>query len=440
MRPHSFARKQRQLAASSKQLQQQLERGHSPAAPAVRRLVLRIRRLLSQLSEFLTASRLRKSLGAVAILFGLGSTTASAQTFGPPQTNPFGLQNVGQFGTVALVDIDNDGDFDLFTGQYAAGTSFFENTGTATSPTFAAPQAGQFGLSGNAGVTDRFTFVDIDNDGDFDNFMGTDAGDDFDYNANTGSATNPAFAMGQTNPFGLTTIQSYDLGCALADMDNDGDFDMYALERVYGVKQMVYFENTGTASAPAFGSKQVSPFGADLSGIAIPHMPNLGDLDGDGDLDLVVGGYYGDQFYFENTGTATAPAFGTPQTNPFGLTNVGGHATPAFVDMDGDGDLDVMLANRAGNIIYYENTTPLSVAAPVAPAIRVWPTATNGLLKVATDAQLRSMEVLSMTGQRWVAFLPHVRMLKVDFLPAGNYLLRFHLEDGTAITRKFVRL
>ena len=61
-----------------------------------------------------------------------------------------------------------------------------------------------------------------------------------------------------------------------------------------------------------------------------------------GDLDLVVGEFYGELIYIENTGTSTAPVFvqGTGSSNPFDGINVGySESAPAVADFDGDGTL-----------------------------------------------------------------------------------------------------
>ena len=73
-------------------------------------------------------------------------------------------------------------------------------------------------------------------------------------------------------------------------------------------------------------------------------IPELADLDDDGDLDLIVGSRSDTLHYFENTGTATDPAF-TQRTgagNPFNEINAPGDTGPALIDLDGDGDLDLV--------------------------------------------------------------------------------------------------
>jgi len=68
-------------------------------------------------------------------------------SFKTPQINPYGLTRVGAYATPSFADIDGDGDLDAFVGGPDGNTRFFKNTGTASSPTFAAASTNPFGLS-----------------------------------------------------------------------------------------------------------------------------------------------------------------------------------------------------------------------------------------------------------------------------------------------------
>ena len=82
--------------------------------------------------------------------------------------------------------------------------------------------------------------------------------------------------------------------------------------------------------------------------------PWLGDLDGDGDLDLLSGELEGAFFYFRNTGSATSPAFvQLVGTGPLGGEDVGQGSTPTAGDLDGDGDLDVVASETDGTFHTY---------------------------------------------------------------------------------------
>ncbi len=100
--------------------------------------------------------------------------------------------------------------------------------------------------------------------------------------------------------------------------------------------------------------------------------PTLVDLNGDGKLDIVTGAQNGTFFYYQNNGTAVSmPA--TPGTaswtsavvNPFSGFDVGFRSSPAFVDIDGDLDMDMFSGNSVGEFKYFENvgtaTTPMFI-------------------------------------------------------------------------------
>jgi len=311
-------------------------------------------------------------MGAMTAVGMVTSTQqVAAQTspsFGPPQTNPFGLTGLGYASKPYYVDIDNDGDLDLFASEYYASLVYYENTGTATVPQFAQAQVNPFGFVAPTGTYIRrgsVTFQDMDNDGDFDLWFGDYYGSQVTYYQNTGTNVAPAFAPGISSPFGFVSPggYSYMANLSTGDLDGDGDFDLLMGE-YYG--NLLYYENTGTNVAPAFASGVSNPFG--LINTSYYATPNLIDFDSDGDLDLMVGGEYGTFAYFENTGSTTAPAFTTPLPNPFNLIPVGSESAPSFADLDNDGDLDMTTGDEYGNFIYQEDTSS-GVAANLAPVV-----------------------------------------------------------------------
>lgn len=88
--------------------------------------------------------------------------------------------------------------------------------------------------------------------------------------------------------------------------------------------------------------------------------PTFGDLDGDGDKDMILGEYSGYMYYFMNTGGAGNDAiFNTYiilEDNTANPIIDGIYPIPQLVDLDRDNDLDLVLGKRNGKLSYFENT------------------------------------------------------------------------------------
>lgn len=358
MKRNFFSRKTRQLNLLVKKLKLALEASHkSPAL--IERLKLRISLLLKELTGYFSKYQLKGILGSLAVIFGL-TFNANAQVFGAPVQNPFGISNTAPaaFGVFDDVDLDGDGDMDLIqegygSSIYGGALLYFENTGNSTAPVYGTPVVNPFGLSASLeyGAPDA---ADMDNDGDMDLLVGgyDGAGNgQIQYFQNTGTANAPAFAAPLLNPFGLVSTL-YLSFLRTVDIDNDGDLDILTIQ-AYG--SLIYFQNTGSVSAPAFAAPVVNPFGF-VATAGVFSMPTFGDLDGDGDYDLMVGETYGSLNYYENTGTASAPAFAASVVNPFSLESVYYYSAPNFVNLDGDCDLDLMVGEYLSALNYFENT------------------------------------------------------------------------------------
>jgi Ca2+-binding RTX toxin-like protein len=256
----------------------------------------------------------------------------------------FGLPSVGAFATPDLADIDGDGDLDAFIGSLYGNTFFFRNTGSATSPAFARFSIG-FGLP-DVGRNASPAFADIDGDGDLDAFIGEQFGSTL-FFRNTGSASRAAFA-GSSIGFGLPDV-GYIASPAFADIDGDGDLDAF-IGNAYG--STLFFRNIGSATAPAFASSSI---GFGLPNVGSFASPAFADIDGDGDLDAFIGNRFGSTLFFRNTGSATSPVFAGASIG-FGLPDVRGFASPAFADIDGDGDLDAFIGEQFGSTPFFRNT------------------------------------------------------------------------------------
>lgn len=308
--------------------------------------------------------------------------------------NPFGLSDVGLYANPTLIDIDGDGDLDAFVGNAVGNTLFFRNTGTAN-PLFATPITNPFGLSDAGGSP---AFVDIDGDGDADAFVGNGAGDTS-FFRNTGTVGNPIFAAALTNPFGLSDVGDH-AAPTFADIDGDGDLDVF-VGNYDG--ETLFFRNTGTASNPILTPAVTNPFG--LSEVGGYASPTFADIDGDGDLDAFVGnGHYsggGNTFFFRNTGTISNPIFASAVTNPFGLSDVGGYASPTFADIDHDNDLDAFVGNSAGNMLFFVNNG-LSLASTAGNDILTGTSSLNDTVSYASATAAVTISLVIATQQNTI--------------------------------------
>jgi hypothetical protein len=262
---------------------------------------------------------------------------------------------------LALADFDGDGDQDLFWGDFfEPAVLLIENVGrTCSSPSFQVdpivlPFAGDTRTSGYNTPAP----VDLDRDGDLDFLMGVIGGA---FNPVRTSQDNLIYwERTAKDRFELRTrrfLDGIDLGSdaapAFADIDADGDLDLLAGSKIDPsgpAPALALFRNEGSATAPRFGRPEALKL-ADAFNLA----PALGDLDGDGDLDMLLGTWNSDLLYFRNEGSPRAPRWVQDPSATIRPPRVS-HAAPALGDLDADGDLDLLIGQASGAIVFFRNT------------------------------------------------------------------------------------
>ncbi len=316
--------------------------------------------------------------------------------------NPLGniTFDVGFFSTPTFADIDGDGDLDAFIGEILGTIKYYQNTGSNRSPRFSQSAANPLNEV-KAGDGEFFfstpSFADLDGDGDLDAFIGDYYGR-MRYYKNNGTSKSPIFEL-QTeanNPFKGMVVPGNSTP-TFADLDGDGDLDAVIGDWRGNLN---YFQNTGRTSSLSFVQQTGSsnPF----NGVVEKYYsaPTFGDVDGDGDLDLFIGSSDGTIKYYKNTGSVSSPRFvvQTGAANPFNGVDVGSYSTPSLVDIDGDGDLDALIGQFDGTIDYYKNINPVVSITPGTTPSESGPTTGTFLLTLSEAVPAGGLTVSYTVG------------------------------------------
>ncbi|MFL5762305.1 MAG: FG-GAP-like repeat-containing protein [Bacteroidia bacterium] len=290
------------------------------------------------------------------------------------------------------IDLNNDNVKEFIVGDISfANLTMLTNGGTPTDGSFIAKDIAFPSHSASTTALDLDIFpcafyLDCDYDGTDDLIVSPSAaGVSENFNSvvwykNTGTESLPDFEFQQSNFLQDNMIEVGEGAYPVFfDYNNDGLLDLFVGNYGYytpGVysHQIALFKNTGTATSPKFDLVTRDYDGFDgtatpLSSLGIGNMvPAFGDMDGDGDADMIIGGMDGKIHYFRNTAAPGATCHfvlsaANLQNSSGRVIDVGDYAVPLIADMDGGGTNDVVVGGRNGKLAYFRHTGATMVPA-----------------------------------------------------------------------------
>ena len=293
---------------------------------------------------------LKGSDGTVGVYRNLGTNGPLAATsFAPPVvlTIAGGASSVSG---LALADLAGDGRLDIIVGGYSLNRiAIFQNfssPGSLTTNSF----GGEVDLAVN-GYPSSIAVADLDGDGLPDIVTANQQGNTVSILKNLGSggtisddsfAAPVSFATGP-NPWNVF----------IADIDGDGNPDVVTLNQGSASQKISILRNVGLMDGITTNSFAAA---VDLAGVDSGETMAVGDLDGDGKPDLVAGSYTGSTIaVYRNTsvaGSITANSFAAPLVFAIGASV----HTIALGDLDGDGKVDVAVVTQSpSSLVLFKN-------------------------------------------------------------------------------------
>jgi hypothetical protein len=272
-------------------------------------------------------------------------------------------------------DRDGDGDQDLIMGDVSCSNVFYAENGGTTTNNHISDTTRLYPNYPNKGSTDVIKlntfpctyYLDVNGDGKKDLVASPNAvagSENFQsvwYYMNSSATATVNFVLQKKNFLQEDMIELGEGAYPVFfDADADGKKDIIVGNIGYyangtNKSKLAYYRNTGTATSPSFSLitrdyQSLSTF--NMYGMA----PTFGDLDNDGDKDLLIGQGNGQLYFFENVAGAGNTAVFSNGIADYKTIDVGNFAYPQLYDIDKNGTLDLLIGSQNGKVAYWKNT------------------------------------------------------------------------------------
>ena len=276
-----------------------------------------------------------------------------------------GFRHAGS--TVLPFDGDGDGDVDLLLGDLNnTGFVYLENNPEG-GVDFMTDQDVEFPSNTREVAINTFlsaSLIDVDADGKRDLIaapnteLASDNVNHIWFYRNIGEDDAPVFEFVQED-FLLDDFLHFGFGSSpvFLDFNADGLTDLLVgnasfIDGADRFSTLTLFENIGTPTEPAY--EEVDDNYLNVSAILSPNdgflKPAVGDLDNDGDDDILIGTIFGSYYYFENTGGENQPMEFGDFVHPYFEIDPGSSTSPFIFDVDGDGLSDIISGEKNENL------------------------------------------------------------------------------------------
>ncbi len=307
----------------------------------------------------------------------------------------------------AIADIDFDGDLDVLSFTDGSSMSLFKNVcneNNISLDSFKMIQTtrcwGRFaenpfseeillsddpyrcatwdGLSNRHSGSTTLAF-DYDHDQDFDLLLGDVGYNSLIFLENNGDKTNAWCTKKERDfpQYDTPVDMNVFLSAFYLDVDHDGEKDLIIapnteydeLDPPQNVENVHFYKGMEENNKIKFKFIKNNFLSDEMLDFGINSVPVFTDVNGDSLLDIIVGTgpAVGDKniiasklLYFENTGSQTNPSFSLEDDDYLNLSKLSNdfsinYFAPAFGDLDGDGDNDLLVGNNNGTLIYFKN-------------------------------------------------------------------------------------